>query len=180
VLPRPLAARLLAALLLALVLAPVPASAGPPAVPTPPGVATWALPLQGELRVTRPFEAPASAYGPGHRGVDLAGSPGDPVLAAGAGVVLFAGMVAGRRVVSVAHADGLRTTYEPVDPSVAAGQPVARGSPIGTLLAGHTGCPAAACVHWGLRRGQSYLDPLLLLRPPRVRLLPLSSQVTGR
>jgi murein DD-endopeptidase MepM/ murein hydrolase activator NlpD len=87
-------------------------------------------------------------------------------------VVAFAGMVAGRPVVSIDHADGLRTTYEPVDPSVGAGQAVARGSPIGTLLGGHTGCPAGACLHWGLRRGETYLDPLLLLRPPRIRLLP--------
>ena len=95
------------------------------------------------------------------------------MLAAGDGVVAFAGMVAGRPVVSVDSAGGLRTTYEPVDPSVRAGQPVARGSPLGTLLAGHGGCPAAACLHWGLRRGKEYLDPLLLLTPPRVRLLPL-------
>jgi murein DD-endopeptidase MepM/ murein hydrolase activator NlpD len=88
-------------------------------------------------------------------------------------------MVAGRSVVSVGHANGSRTTYEPVDPSVAAGQTVARGSPIGTLLAGHAGCPVAACLHWGLRRGDVYLDPLGLLHPPRVRLLPQHSLVVG-
>jgi murein DD-endopeptidase MepM/ murein hydrolase activator NlpD len=66
----------------------------------------------------------------------------------------------------------LRTTYEPVTPSVRAGLPVARGSPIGTLVTGHAGCPVAACLHWGLRRGETYLDPLLLLAPPRIRLLP--------
>jgi hypothetical protein len=38
--------------------------------------------------------------------------------------------------------------------------------------AGHPGCPAAACLHWGLRRGEVYLDPMLLLGF-RVRLLPL-------
>jgi len=81
-------------------------------------------------------------------------------------------MVAGRPVVSVDHAGGLRTTYEPVDPSVAAGQRVARGSPIGLLQIGHPGCPVQACLHWGLRRGETYLAPMLLLRPPRVRLLP--------
>jgi murein DD-endopeptidase MepM/ murein hydrolase activator NlpD len=94
------------------------------------------------------------------------------VLAAGAGVVAFAGMVAGRPLVSVDHPGGLRTTYEPVDPTVAAGQAVARGSPIGTLLVGHPGCPAAACLHWGVRRGEVYLDPLTLLRAVRIRLLP--------
>jgi len=149
---------------------PVPAVASP-AVPA--AIARWVAPLGGTLDVTRPFERPSGPYAAGHRGVDLGGSPGSAVLAAGDGVVVFAGMVAGRPVVSIDHADGLRTTYEPVDPSIAAGQPVARGSPMGALVAGHAGCPRAACLHWGLRRGETYVDPLALLRPPRVRLLPL-------
>ena len=138
----------------------------------------WTAPLAGDAP-RDPALRPAgqSDYGAGHRGVDLAGRPGQQVLAAGAGVVLFAGMVAGRPVISVVHADGLRTTYEPVDPSVAAGQEVARGSPIGTLTAGHAGCPAAACLHWGLLRGTGYLDPLALLRPVQVRLLPMRTQL---
>ena len=161
--------------LLVTVLVPASAAAGTPlpgagAVAAP--GALWTAPLGAPLQVTRPFAAPAGRYGAGHRGVDLAGTPGEPVLAAGDGVVVFAGMVAGRPVVSVQHADGLRTTYEPVTPSVGAGQPVARGSPIGVLLADHPGCPAAACLHWGLRRGETYLDPMLLLLPPRIRLLP--------
>jgi len=166
--------RLLAvcALVLPLVLGPVPAAADG-AAPAPAPAATWVAPL-APLEVTRPFDAPDSPYGPGHRGVDLAGPPGSVVVAAGSGVVVFAGMVAGRPVVSLAHPGGLRTTYEPVAPTVRAGMPVARGSPIGTLLAGHAGCPVAACLHWGARRGTGYLDPLLLLRPPRVRLLPWS------
>ena len=165
-------ARLLLALLVAVAAALAPATAvAEPAVPTvsPP----WSSPLGDPPAVTRPFAPPPSPYGPGHRGADLAGAPGDVVRAAGDGVVVFAGMVAGRPVVSVDHADGLRTTYEPVAPVVAAGQAVRRGDPLGTLSAGHAGCPAAACLHWGLRRGETYLDPLSLLRPPRVRLLPL-------
>jgi murein DD-endopeptidase MepM/ murein hydrolase activator NlpD len=156
------------------VLAPTPSTAeplAPTAAPAP--VAAWTAPLGGDLSVTRPFEAPAHPYGPGHRGADLAGVPGAPVLAAGDGVVAFAGLVAGRPVISIDHAGGLRTTYEPVAASVGAGQQVARGAPIGTLASGHAGCPAAACVHWGLRRGETYLDPLQLLAVPRVRLLPL-------
>jgi murein DD-endopeptidase MepM/ murein hydrolase activator NlpD len=147
-----------------------PAAADPP-VPAP--LPSWSAPLAGELRVTRPFDPPWGPYAPGHRGVDLAGAPGSPVVAAGDGVVVFAGMVAGRPVVSIDHPSGLRTTYEPVVPSVAAGQAVARGSRVGTLSGGHAGCPGVACLHWGLRRGGTYLDPLLLLRPPRVRLLPM-------
>jgi len=151
------------------VLAPAGALAEPVA---PAASVLWTAPLP-EPTVTRPFDVLPSRYAAGHRGVDLAGVAGTPVLAAGDGVVAFAGMVAGRPVVSVDHPGGLRTTYEPVDPSVGAGQAVARGSPLGTLLAGHAGCPVSACLHWGLRRGEDYLDPLTLMAVPRVRLLPL-------
>lgn len=155
-------------------LAPAPSAAGPrPAEASGVPVAGWTAPLTGGPSVTRPFDPPPHLYGPGHRGADLAGTPGAPVLAAGDGVVVFAGMVAGRPVVSIEHAGGLRTTYEPVAPSVAGGQRIARGAPIGTLAPGHADCPVAACLHWGLRRGETYLDPVQLLRPVRVRLLPL-------
>ncbi|MCZ2806809.1 M23 family metallopeptidase [Modestobacter sp. VKM Ac-2983] len=166
---------LLAVLVVAGLLTGLPTAAAAP-VPSPTGsgppAALWTWPLPGAPTVSRPFDAPATPYAAGHRGVDLAGRVDGQVLAAGDGVVAFAGMVAGRPVVSVDHTDGLRTTYEPVTPGVAAGQPVARGSPLGVLVAGHAGCPVDACLHWGLRRGETYLDPLLLLRPPRVRLLP--------
>jgi murein DD-endopeptidase MepM/ murein hydrolase activator NlpD len=158
---------------LLMVLAVVAASLVVPSVATAaPPSALWGWPLPGEPAVTRGFDPPPTPYAAGHRGVDLAGAVGQPVLAAGAGTVAFAGLVAGRPVVSVQHPDGLRTTYEPVQPAVAAGQVVARGSPLGVLTAGHPGCPGEACLHWGLRRGEVYLDPLALLRPPRVRLLP--------
>ncbi len=121
-----------------------------------------------------PFRAPTHAYGPGHRGVDLAGRAGQPVLAARDGTVVFAGPVAGHGVVSVQHDDGLRTTYEPVTPTVAAGAVVRTGDALGRLDPGHAGCPeAAVCLHWGVRRDRlDYLDPLVLLGPARVRLLP--------
>ncbi|MEV6298656.1 M23 family metallopeptidase [Actinoplanes sp. NPDC051861] len=124
------------------------------------------------LWVVRPFSPPPAPWLAGHRGVDLAARPGAVVRAAGPGTVVFAGVLAGRGVVSVAHRGGLRTTYEPVTPSVAAGDTVAAGGPLGAVSAGHPGCTVEACLHWGLRRGSSYLDPLALLG--RVRLLPLS------
>jgi len=140
---------------------------------------SWTAPLPGPLRVVRRFDPPASRYSVGHRGVDLAGRPGTPVLAAGAGTVAFAGVLAGRGVVSLAHAGGLRTTYEPVaGVLVSGGQRVAEGQALGVLAAGHPGCASAACLHWGLRRGAggavTYLDPLLLLGRGPVRLLPLA------
>ncbi|MFG3601903.1 murein hydrolase activator EnvC family protein [Micromonospora chersina] len=144
----------------------------PPGWPGAPA-ARFRWPLAGTPRVVRRFDPPPQPWLPGHRGVDLAATPGAEVRSAGAGVVLFAGTVAGRPVVTVGHADGLRTTYEPVRPGPAAGARVAAGTPIGLLIAGHPGCAAAACLHWGLRRGEEYLDPLALLGLGPVRLLPL-------
>ncbi len=138
----------------------------------PPASDLWAHPLP-EVAVTRPFDRLPHRYAAGHRGVDLGGTPGAAVVAAGEGVVAVAGLVAGRPVGSVDHPGGLRTTYEPVAATVGAGRAVARGSPLGVLVAGHAGCPVAACLHWGLRRGEDHLDPLSLLAPPRIRLLPL-------
>lgn len=94
------------------------------------------------------------------------------MLSAGDGVVVYAGPLADRGVVSVDHAGGLRTTYEPLRASVRAGQLIRRDEPLGMLAAGHLGCPAPACLHWGLRRDGTYLDPLVLVRPGHVRLLP--------
>jgi murein DD-endopeptidase MepM/ murein hydrolase activator NlpD len=127
--------------------------------------------------VVAPFDPPAVEWGSGHRGVDLAAAAGTPVRAAGDGVVAFAGQVAGRGVVSVQHPGGLRTTYEPVRPLVAAGMVVRSGDSLGTLTAaGHCSRP---CLHWGLRSGSTYLDPLSLVQPTRVRLWPWSGSGMG-
>lgn len=132
---------------------------------------TWVWPQAGAHLVTRPFAPGPSPWSPGHRGADLPGAPGSAVLAAGAGRVSYAGLLAGRGVVVVVHG-ALRTTYEPVAPLVGVGQPVAAGQQIGTLDGGHEGCPVAACLHWGLRRGEDYLDPVRLVDAGPVRLLP--------
>lgn len=132
----------------------------------------WDWPIGGIHHVTRDFDPPAVKWGAGHRGVDLAGEVSMPVYAAGAGTVSYAGVLAGRGVVAVTHPNGLKTTYEPVTASVAVGAVVIEGQQIGVLEVGHAGCPDTACLHWGLRRGETYLDPLGLLKPRQVRLLP--------
>jgi murein DD-endopeptidase MepM/ murein hydrolase activator NlpD len=134
-------------------------------------------PLRPRPAVMRTFDAPTPNWQRGHRGVDLAGSPGQPVYAAGPGSVVFAGELAGRPVVSVAHPGGLRTSYEPVLPSVRVGQLVSSGTPLGQLAAGHQDCAAAACLHWGAMWGSAanadYVDPLGLLASTPIRLKPL-------
>lgn len=134
-------------------------------------------PLRPPPTVMRTFDAPSPNWNRGHRGVDLGGKPGQPVYAAGAATVVYAGTLAGRPLVSLAHPGGLRTSYEPVDAAVRVGQRVVAGSLIGELVAGHPGCPAAACLHWGAMWGSAaradYVDPLGLLASTPIRLKPL-------
>ncbi|HEY3531062.1 MAG TPA: M23 family metallopeptidase [Nocardioides sp.] len=158
-----------AVLLAALVsLARPTGAAGVPVDPVPVGV--W--PLQPAPRVVRAFDPPDSTWGPGHRGVDLAGSVGQVVHTALAGRVTYAGRVAGRGVVVVDHGS-TRTTYEPVSASVRVGDVLARGQPIGSLALAGSHCFPEACLHWGWLRGKTYLDPLLVVGGGPIVLLPL-------
>ncbi|MDO5494176.1 MAG: M23 family metallopeptidase [bacterium] len=137
--------------------------------PTP--VVDYHWPTGGPAAVLRAFSPPEVPWGSGHRGVDLQLAEGSVVVAAGDGTVVYAARLAGRGVVSIEHADGLRTTYEPVEASVRRGEHVRRGDPIGVLAAGHC---EGGCLHLGARRGpDSYIDPLSLFGIKRVRLLPL-------
>ncbi|MFE4050728.1 M23 family metallopeptidase [Streptomyces sp. YIM B13518] len=141
--------------------APADEEAGTPAVGQ-----VW--PVGVRPRVLRGWEPPATAYGRGHRGVDLAAPPGTPVRAVAAGRVSFAGRVAGKDVVSVeltgTGEPPLRTTYEPVRASVTEDDEVTAGQVVGTVAPTGSHC-TAPCVHWGLLRGDAYLDPLTLLPP---------------
>lgn len=145
----------------------------------------WAWPVgtpPDPPTVLAEFDPPPRDWLPGHRGVDLQAPPGTPVLAAGSGVVVHAGVVADRGVVSVQHPGGVRTTYEPVLAEVAVGQVVRAGQVIGTVgrWAGrHPSCPDGGCLHWGARRGQVYIDPRWLVEPPPIRLLPSPDVPSG-
>ena len=109
-------------------------------------------------RVLRGFEAPEQKWSPGHRGVDMALAVGSPVVAAEDGVVAFVGTVAGKPVVSITHADGVRTTYQPVHGAVKQGQEVREGQVIGRLGNPVDGYPG---LHWGaLIAKDTYIDPL--------------------
>ncbi|MDQ1246521.1 MAG: hypothetical protein QG597_889 [Actinomycetota bacterium] len=139
----------------ALVTAAVAVGAAPQTAPGGPF-----RPPVSPITVLASFDPPDQRWLAGHRGVDLAAAPGAEVLAAGAGTVVFAGRVADRGVVSVDHGT-FRTTYEPVDASVAVGQQVAVGAVLGTL--GEGAHCSLRCVHWGARIGEEYIDPLALI-----------------
>lgn len=141
----------------------------------------WQWPQPGQQRIVARFDAPEQRYGSGHRGIDIAGTA-SAVRAVEGGTVRFAGSVAGKPVVSIVHADGLISTYEPVVASVKKGQGVQAGQVIGELVSDspHSHC-ASTCLHLGARTGEDYIDPepLLGLRGPSV-LYPRTRAATAR
>lgn len=122
--------------------------------------------------VLRGFDVGEFNWLPGHRGVDLAASQDSELRAAWKGVVAWIGVIDQVPSISINHPDGTRTTYQPVIASVAVGEPVVTGQVIGRVTGTH--CEPASCLHWGVKRGEKYLDPLLWLSHDvaKVRLLP--------
>lgn len=132
-------------------------------------------------RVIHPFKKPTQRWSAGHRGVDLAVPENDRhVYAPAPGKVVFSGTVVNRKVLVIAHPDGRRSTFEPMDEALPVGTTVAAGEVIGTVAvtAGGTSerpyrrC-TTACLYWGVRQGGArgdgsgkdaeYINPMSLL-----------------
>lgn len=154
--------------LLAGALSASPAPSVPGRPPAPPSVTEVVLPVADALLVQE-FAEPTVRWGPGHRGVDLAAPVDTVVRSPATGLVVFAGHVVDRDVVTVQHTDGLRSSLEPVLAVTAVGTAVQAGDVLGRVT---TGGHCSGCVHWGVRDGERYLDPLSLLTSGTVRLLP--------
>jgi hypothetical protein len=153
--------------LLSLVLGPLALLAG-----APPALAAWTWPLAGE--VITPYRNGGDPYAGGqHRGVDIAGAIGAPVVAAAAGEVLFAGAAGSSGVtVSIRTAEGLDTSYLHMSSvAVRKGERVSAGSRIGAV--GTTGRRSVERphLHFGVRASgtrHDYRDPLAFLPPAPV------------
>ena len=129
-------------------------------------------------RVIHPFEKPAQRWSAGHRGVDLAVPEHDRrVYAPAPGKVVFSGTVVNRKVLVIAHPDGRRSTFEPMDEALPAGTTVAAGEVIGTVAVTAGERPyrrcSTPCLYWGVRQGGArgdgsgkdaeYINPMSLL-----------------
>ncbi|PLS27258.1 M23 family metallopeptidase [Bifidobacterium parmae] len=123
------------------------------------------------------FDGPAQPWLAGHRGVDLAAGEHDELLAPADGVVTFTGTVAGKQVVSIRHRD-LTLTFEPAVTALDTGAQVVRDEPFGEVGAHSDHCDGA-CLHWGVRRGDDYLDPEALAEPRRIALKPVVREGSG-
>ena len=132
-------------------------------------------------RVVHPFEKPAQRWSAGHRGVDLAVPENDRhVYAPAPGKVVFSGTVVNRKVLVIAHPDGRRSTFEPMDEALPVGTTVAAGEVIGTVAGAADGNSEqpyqrciTVCLYWGVRQGGArgdgsgktaeYINPMSLL-----------------
>jgi murein DD-endopeptidase MepM/ murein hydrolase activator NlpD len=133
----------------------------------PPG---WSWPLSPKPGVLRAFDPPPKPWLSGHRGVDLASASfGTPVTAPSSGTVSFVGVVVDRPVITIDHGDGLRSSFEPVESELIKGAHVAEGGTLGNILPGH--CGTLPCVHWGVRRGETYVNPLAFVMDLRPSIL---------
>ena len=154
---------------------PVSAEAAPPAGQGASGTRPeWAWPLPPVPPVLRRFEPPDKPWLSGHRGVDLqAAYDAGPVTSPADGTVSFVGTVVDRPVITVDHGGGIRSSFEPVKSELKEGALVSKGQVIGTLENGH--CEDIPCLHWGVRRGEDYVNPLAFVTDLRPSvLLPLN------
>ena len=168
---RPSTLLLLALIALALP-PPAPVGIAPAEAPAP----RWNWPLAAPHAIARPYLAPETPYAAGHRGIDIRAHT-RAVTAPASGVVHFAGIVVDRPVLSIRHDGGFLSSYEPVTTTLQKGDAVARGDPVGEVLAGHCASP---CLHFGVRLDGEYVSPLLLLGGvPRAVLLPTRADRGG-
>jgi murein DD-endopeptidase MepM/ murein hydrolase activator NlpD len=118
-------------------------------------VTQWVNPLPGAI-VTSCFGV---RWGRLHAGVDLATTPGTPIRAAGAGIVVAAGADAGYgNAVLIDHGNGFLTHYGHMSAVTArAGQHVAAGEQIGNE--GSTGHSTGPHLHFEVHRG-AYKNPI--------------------
>lgn len=158
---------------------PTAAQAAPAAPPTlagstigQPSGHRWTWPLEPRPAVVRPFDPPRRPWLSGHRGADLGAVRGAAVRSPEAGTVVFSGWVVDRPVVTIDHGDGLRSSFEPVVGTAPVGTAVTKGEPFGTLAPGEaTHCGPDDCLHWGVRRGDEYVDPLAFIEDRRPSVL---------
>ena len=134
-----------------------------------PGVASaapcWRPPVVG--KVTDPFREPSCPYCPGNRGLEYVVTRSMTVRAVAGGEVSWSGIVAGTRYVVVRHTDGRRATYGRLtSTSLRTGDRVLAGTTVGS---------ASGQFYFGVRVGETYVDPSSLLGRfvGRVRLVPV-------
>lgn len=103
-----------------------------------------------------------------HNGTDFAAQTGTPVWAAAAGTITWAGPKGPNgNLVSIQHDGGYTTHYahlHRIQPGIVRGAHVSQRQAIGQV--GTTGRSTGPHLHFGLKRGSTFLDPMAVLNGP--------------
>ncbi|WBU63369.1 DUF5930 domain-containing protein [Paracoccus aerodenitrificans] len=119
------------------------------------------MPVQSAFRFTSGFGA---RWGRMHKGIDLAGPIGTPVLATADGVVTFAGRQSGYgNFIKIEHALGTETRFAHLSKiRVKVGQKVSRGAQIGDM--GNTGRSTGPHLHYEVRVNGEAVNPMSFIK----------------
>ncbi|PJM72824.1 peptidase M23 [Bifidobacterium primatium] len=135
----------------------------------------WPVRTSGSVDppLARVFDNPAQPWLPGHRGVDIATGTGTQLVSPADGHIVFSGKVATKDVISIRHANGYTTTYEPSVSTLPKGAALRQGQEFGIVRGNSDHCDTT-CLHWGMKTGdRSYRDPVHEVHKRRIALKPL-------
>lgn len=129
------------------------------------GTFTW--PAPGNYEITSYFggrTSPVAGASSNHKGIDIACSTGDPIVAAASGTVIVATYnYAEGNYVCIDHGGGVVTLYmHNSSLAVSVGEVVTAGQTI--AYAGSTGISTGPHCHFGVRVNGGYVDPLPYLQ----------------
>ena len=148
--------------------APATPTSAAPAPPTASAASVASTAAPGELSFTWPAKGKLlnGFSEPNSKGVDIAGKPGDPVVAAAPGRVMYTGTgIRGYgQLIVIKHEDGYNSVYAHNRRIlVKEGQNVARGERIAELGATDSDQPK---LHFEIRKSGKPVDPMKYLPPP--------------
>ncbi len=120
--------------------------------------------LSGLFGAQRIYQGTPGAY---HGGVDVAGAPGEPVVAPADGVVILAAdrpFTLEGNLLMIDHGHGLNSAFLHLSRiDVKPGDKVRQGQLIGAV--GSTGRATGPHLHWAMKWNDARIDPLLLAGP---------------
>ncbi len=130
----------------------------------------FAVPVNGSFRNTSGFGYRRDPINGGrrlHAGVDFAGGRGTPIVAGGAGTVIFAGRQSGYGLmVEIRHSHGYTTRYAHMTRiRVSEGERVSRGELLGDM--GCTGRCTGTHLHYEVRLNGDPVNPMTFIRAGR-------------
>jgi hypothetical protein len=133
----------------------------------------WPIHQEPRPTIVQEFSPPPAPWLAGHRGVDLEAATGTPLFPPADGILHFAGAVGGKDVVSIELDDGMIATFEPATTDFKVGAKITRSRRFATVDGRSDHC-SNLCVHWGMKKGDTYYDPVEFVTGTKIVLKPVA------